>query len=625
MKDVIDAVYRNANEPIESRVKDLLSRMTIKEKLGQMTQIKRSIATPTAITDLGLGSILSGGGSKPFENATSLDWAEMVDGFQKAALESRLGIPMFYGSDAIHGNNNVYGTTIFPHNIGLGATRDPDLIERIGAATALETRASGVQYAFAPCLAVCKDPRWGRYYESYGEDTELVRKMTTLVTGLQGKPPKGHQNGYPYVAGRKNVMACAKHFVGDGGTDKGKNEGNTIISYQDLENIHMLPYRDCISKGVSTVMASYSSWNGTKLHSHRFLLTDILKHEMGFQGIVISDWEGIDRLSNPRGSNYRNAVSCAINAGIDMVMVPTRYELFLEDLAFLVESGEVPMSRIDDAVERILRVKFAAGLFEYPMTDRSLLDVVGCKQHRELAREAVRKSLVLLKNGKDPRKPFLPLDRNAKRVLVAGKHADDLGYQCGGWSVSWQGSSGRITIGTTILDAVREAIGDDVEVVYEENPTPKTLSLQDFSYAIVVVGEAPYSESRGDNPELTIPFEGDELLKLVASQIPTLAILISGRPLVLEPSLLERLDALVAAWLPGTEGNGITDVIFGDYEFRGQLPVSWFRSVDQLPMDAHEKSYDPLFPLGYGLKSRVRPSFVQTLSPPSDRFNELSM
>ncbi|KAJ9543657.1 hypothetical protein OSB04_023364 [Centaurea solstitialis] len=625
MKDVIDAVYRNANEPIEARVKDLLARMTIKEKLGQMTQIKRSIATPSAITNLGLGSILSGGGSKPFENATSLDWAEMVDGFQKAALESRLGIPMFYGSDAIHGNNNVYGTTIFPHNIGLGATRDPDLIERIGVVTALETRASGVQYAFAPCVAVCKDPRWGRYYESYGEDTKLVRKMTSLITGLQGKPPKDHPNGYPYVAGRKNVMACAKHFVGDGGTDKGKNEGNTIISYQDLENIHMLPYRDCIAKGVSTVMASYSSWNGTKLHSHRFLLTDVLKHKWGFQGIVISDWEGIDRLSNPRGSNYRNAVSCAINAGIDMVMVPTRYELFLEELAYLVDSGEVPMSRIDDAVERILRVKFAAGLFEYPMTDRSLLDVVGCKQHRELAREAVRKSLVLLKNGKDPRKPFLPLDRNAKRVLVAGKHADDLGYQCGGWSVSWQGSSGRITIGTTILDAVREAIGDDAEVVYEENPTPKSLSLQDFSYAIVVVGEAPYSESYGDNSELTIPFKGDELLKTVATNIPTLAILISGRPLVLEPSLLDTLDALIAAWLPGTEGNGITDVIFGDYEFHGRLPVSWFKSVDQLPMDANKKSYDPLFPLGYGLKSKVQPSFLQTLSPRSDRLNYLGM
>ncbi|KAJ0622273.1 putative glucan 1,3-beta-glucosidase [Helianthus annuus] len=601
----VNAVYKNANEPIESRVKDLLNRMTLKEKVGQMTQIERKVASSDVIRDLCIGSVLSGGGSKPFDNATSADWADMIDGFQHGAMESRLGIPIFYGSDAVHGNNNVYGTTVFPHNVGLGATRDPDLVERIGAVTALETRASGVQYAFAPCVAVCRDPRWGRCYESYSEDTQLVRKMTSLVTGLQGKPPVNHPNGYPYVAGRNNVMASAKHYVGDGGTDKGKNEGNTIIPYDELENIHMLPYLDCIAKGVCTVMVSYSSWNGTKMHSHRHLITDILKDKLGFKGIVITDWEALDRFYEPYGSNYRSAVSSAINAGIDMVMVPFRYQLFLEDLTYLVESGEVSMARIDDAVERILRVKFAAGLFEHPMADRSLLDIVGSKPHRELAREAVRKSLVLLKNGKDPNKPFLPLNRNVKKILVAGKHADDLGYQCGGWTSTWEGTSGRITIGTTILDAVKQAIGDNVEVVYEENPTTQTLSEHEFSYAIVVVGEAPYVESGGDNSELIIPFKGDELLKLVAQEIPTLAILISGRPLVLEPSVLETVDALIAAWLPGTEGNGITDVIFGDYEFHGRLPVSWFKSVDQLPMDSSKNSYDPLFPLGYGLKSKV--------------------
>ncbi|GJX30763.1 beta-glucosidase BoGH3B-like protein [Tanacetum coccineum] len=462
-------------------------------------------------------------------------------------------------------------------------------------------RVSGLKINFHKSNLVCRDPRWGRCYEGYSEDTELVRKMTSLVTGLQGTPPPDHPSGYPYVAGRNNVMACAKHFVGDGGTDKGKNEGNTIISYEELENIHMLPYSDCISKGVCTVMASYSSWNGTKMHSHRHLLTDILKEKLGFK----ANWEALDRFYDPHGSNYRSAVLSAVNAGVDMVMVPFRYQLFLEDLGYLVESGEVPMSRIDDAVERILRVKFAAGLFEYPMADRSLLDIVGCKQHRELAREAVRKSLVLLKNGKDSNKTFLPLDRNAKRVLVAGKHADDLGYQCGGWTATWDGTSGRITTGTTILDAVKEAIGENTEVVYEENPTIDSLSAQDFSYAIVVVGEAPYVESGGDNSELTIPFNGNELLKLVADKIPTLGILISGRPLVLEPSVLETLDALVAAWLPGTEGNGITDVIFGDYEFHGRLPVSWFKTVDQLPMNTHQDSYDPLFPLGYGLKSKA--------------------
>lgn len=599
----MDCIYKDPNQPIEARIKDLLSRMTLKEKAGQMTQIERRAATPSVLKDLSIGSILSAGGSGPFDKALSADWADMVDGFQKSALESRLGIPLLYGIDAVHGNNSIYGATIFPHNVGLGATRDADLAQRIGVATALEVRASGIHYTFAPCVAVCRDPRWGRCYESYGSDTDIVRKMTSVITGLQGKPPPGHPKGYPFVAGRHNVVACAKHFVGDGGTDKGKNEGNTILSYEDLERIHMTPYPDCISQGVATVMASYSSWNGTQLHAHRFLLSDVLKDKLGFKGFLISDWEGLDRLSkpNPHGSNYRTSICTAVNAGIDMVMVPFRYAKFLEDLIDLVESGEIPMTRIDDAVERILRVKFVAGLFEYPYSDRSLLDTVGCKLHRDLAREAVRKSLVLLKNGKDQKKPFLPLDRKAKRVLVAGSHADDLGYQCGGWTATWHGASGRITIGTTVLDAIREAVGDKTEVIYEQNPSPATFEGQDFSYAIVVVGEDPYAEHTGDNSELIIPFNANDVISLVADRIPTLVILISGRPLVLEPWILEKMDALIAAWLPGSEGGGITDVVFGDYDFEGRLPVTWFKSVEQLPMHPEDNSYDPLFPFGFGL------------------------
>ncbi|XP_059660843.1 uncharacterized protein LOC132307171 [Cornus florida] len=605
MEDV-NCIYKNYNEPIESRIKDLLSRMTIKEKLGQMTQIDRSVATPSAIKDLSIGSILSGGGSVPFEKAKPSDWADMVDGFQKSALESRLGIPLFYGIDAVHGNNNVYGATIFPHNVGLGATRDADLAHRIGAAIALEVRATGIHYNFAPCVAVLRDPRWGRCYESYSEDTEIVRKMTSMVTGLQGQPPHGYPKDYPFLAGRNNVLACAKHFVGDGGTDKGTNEGDTISSYDDLERVHMAPYLDCIAQGVCTIMASYSSWNGSKLHTDHFLLTEILKGKLGFKGFVISDSEALDRLSQPRGSNYQNCILSAVNAGIDMVMIPYRYELFLEDLLHLVESGEISMARIDDAVERILRVKFVAGLFEHPLSDRSLLDMVGCKLHRELAREAVRKSLVLLKNGKDSKKPFLPLDRNAKRILLTGSHADDLGYQCGGWTATWQGTSGRITIGTTILDAIKEAVGDKTEVIYEKNPSPDTFAGQDFTFAIVAVGEAPYAETEGDNSELKIPFNGTELISSVADRVPTLVILISGRPLVLEPWLLEKIDALVAAWLPGTEGGGIADVVFGDYEFKGLLPMTWFKRVEQLPMHAGENTYDPLFPLGFGLTTNKK-------------------
>ncbi|XP_065635223.1 uncharacterized protein LOC112003323 [Quercus suber] len=272
--------------------------------------------------------------------------------------------------------------------------------------------------------------------------------MTSIVTGLQGQLPHNHPKGYPFVAGRNKVIACAKHFVGDGGTDRGKNEGNTILSYEDLERIHMAPYLDCISQGVSTIMASYSSWNGSKLHANRFLLTEILKDKLGLKGFIFSDWSGLDRLSEPRGSNYRSCISSAVKAGIDMVMVPYEFKKFVEGLIDLVESGEISMARIDDAVERILRVKFVAGLFEFPFTNRSLLDTVGCKLHRDLAREAVRKSLVLLKNGKDPKKSFLPLEKNAKRIGVFGTHADNLGYQCGGWTIKWSGGSGRITIGT---------------------------------------------------------------------------------------------------------------------------------------------------------------------------------
>ncbi|CAL9247347.1 unnamed protein product [Arabidopsis halleri] len=596
-------VYKNQDAPVEARVKDLLSRMTLPEKIGQMTQIERVVTTHPVITDYFIGSVLNGGGSWPFEDAKTSDWADMIDGYQNAALASRLGIPIIYGIDAVHGNNNVYGATIFPHNIGLGATRDADLIRRIGAATALEVRACGAHWAFAPCVAALRDPRWGRSYESYSEDADIICELSSLVSGLQGEPPKEHPNGYPFLAGRNNVVACAKHFVGDGGTDKGINEGNTIVSYEELEKIHLAPYLNCLAQGVSTVMASYSSWNGSKLHSDYFLLTELLKQKLGFKGFVISDWEALERLSEPFGSNYRNCVKISVNAGVDMVMVPFKYEQFIKDLTDLVESGEVTMARIDDAVERILRVKFVAGLFEHPLTDRSLLGTVGCKEHRELARESVRKSLVLLKNGKNAEKPFLPLDRNAKKILVTGTHADDLGYQCGGWTKAWFGLSGRITIGsTTLLDAIKAAVGDKTEVIYEKTPSEETLaSGQGFSYAIVAVGETPYAETLGDNSELTIPLNGNDIVTAVAEKIPTLVVLFSGRPMVLEPPVLEKTEALVAAWLPGTEGQGMSDVIFGDYDFEGKLPVSWFKHVDQLPLTAEANSYDPLFPLGFGL------------------------
>ncbi|XP_008785418.1 beta-glucosidase BoGH3B-like [Phoenix dactylifera] len=598
-------VYKDPKQPVEARVRDLLSRMTLAEKAGQMAQIERSVASPAALTGRSIGSVLNAGGSAPRKRASAEEWADMVDEMQSWALASRLGIPIIYGTDAVHGNNNLYGATIFPHNVGLGATRDGDLARRIGEATALEVRASGIHWAFAPCVAVCRDPRWGRCYESYSEDTEVVRTMAAIVAGLQGSPPEGHPAGYPFLAGSKNVIACAKHFVGDGGTHNGRNEGNTICTFEELEKIHLRPYLDCLAQGVSTIMASYSSWNGKPLHSNCILITDLLKDKLGFKGFVVSDWEGIDRLSQPHGLDYQYCISASINAGIDMVMVPHRYETFLEDLIFLVESGEIPISRIDDAVERILRVKFVSGLFEQPFSDRSLLDVVGCKEHRLLAREAVRKSLVLLKNGKDPKIPFLPLNRDAKRILVTGMHADDIGYQCGGWTITWYGGSGRTTIGTTILEAIKEAVGKETEVIHEQHPSEATFADKAFSFAVVVVGEAPYAEFLGDRTELDIPFNGAEIISFVANKVPTLVIVISGRPLIFEPNLMEKIDALVAAWLPGTEGGGIADVLFGDHQFEGVLPVTWFKSVDHLPINAGHQNYDPLFPLGFGLKMSI--------------------
>ncbi|XP_078178658.1 uncharacterized protein LOC144572852 isoform X1 [Carex rostrata] len=600
-------LYKDPTQPVEARVKDLLSRMTLQEKAAQMAQIERQVATPATLTDLSIGSVLSAGGSEPRYRATAEEWADMVDQMQKWALASRLGIPIIYGSDAVHGHNNLFGATIFPHNVGLGAARDKELACRIGEATALEVRASGIQWTFAPCVAVCRDLRWGRCFECYSEEPEIVHMMTSIVSGLQGSPPEGHHSGYPFLAGERNVIACAKHFVGDGGTHKGKNEGNTICSYEELEKIHMSPYPDCFDQGVCTVMASYSSWNGEPLHSSRFLITDVLKNKLGFKGLVVSDWEGIDRLCQPQGSNYRYCISASINAGIDMIMIPFRYDKFLEDLTSLVESGEIPMLRIDDAVERILRVKFVSGIFEQPFSDRSLLDIVGCKKHRLLAREAVRKSLVLLKNGKDPKKPFLPLKKNAKRILIAGTHADDIGYQCGGWTITWHGDSGRITTGTSILEAIREIVGEETEVVHEPYPTASTLlalhQQGSFSYAVVVVGEVPYAEFLGDRTDLSIPFNGHDTISLIAGTIPTVVLLVSGRPLVIEPQLLEKIEALVAVWLPGSEGGGVADCLFGDYDFHGVLPVSWFRSVDQLPLKSGSgASYDPLYPIGFGLR-----------------------
>ncbi|XP_057981149.1 uncharacterized protein LOC131166577 [Malania oleifera] len=597
--------YKDPKQPIDERIKDLMGRMTLPEKIGQMVQIDRVNVTADIMKNYFIGSLLSAGGSVPEPEATPETWVKMVNELQRGALGTRLGIPYIYGIDAVHGHNNVYRATIFPHNVGLGVTRDPDLVKRIGAATALEVRATGIQYAFAPCIAVCRDPRWGRCYESYSEDHKIVQMMTDIIPGLQGDLPPNATNSTPYVSGKEKVAACAKHFVGDGGTVNGINENNTIATSKMLFGIHMPAYYDSISKGVSTVMISYSSLNGIKMHANRHMVTNFLKKTLKFNGFVISDWQGIDRITSPPHSNYTYSIQAALLAGIDMVMVPYNYTEFIDGVTDLVNKKVVPMNRINDAVRRILRVKFTMGLFENPLADNSLAPKLGCKEHRELAREAVRKSLVLLKNGNSTVEgPLLPLPKKAKKILVAGTHAHNLGYQCGGWTIEWQGLSGNnLTTGTTILDAIRAAVDPSTQVVFSENPAADFVKAGGFSYAVVAVGEQPYAETKGDNQNLTLPEPGPITIANVCGAAKCAVIIVSGRPLVVEP-YVGLVDALVAAWLPGSEGQGVADALFGDYGFTGKLARTWFRRVDQLPMNVGDSDYDPLFPFGFGLETK---------------------
>ncbi|MQL74758.1 hypothetical protein Taro_007135 [Colocasia esculenta] len=449
-------------------------------------------------------------------------------------------------------------------------------------------------------IQVCRDPRWGRCFESYSEDPKVVQALTEVISGLQGEVPAKNK-GTPFVAGKNNVAACAKHYVGDGGTTKGINENNTLTSFHGLLSIHMPPYYSAVIKGVSTIMVSYSSWNGIKMHANHELITNFLKKTLRFRGFVISDWQGVDRMTDPARKNYTFSLQTGILAGIDMIMLPYNLTEYLEDMTKLVKTKAIPMDRIDDAVRRILRVKFTMGLFEYPFPDPSLADQLGKQEHRELAREAVRKSLVLLKNGKHGDKPLLPLPKKATKILVAGSHADNLGYQCGGWTITWQGLSGNdLTQGTTILNAVKATVDPATQVVYSENPTTGFVKRSGFSYAIVVVGEPPYAEGFGDSLNLTIPDPAPKTIKHVCKHIKCVVVIISGRPVVIEP-YVGVIDSLVAAWLPGTEGQGVADVLYGDYGFSGKLSRTWFKSVDQLPMNVGDPHYDPLFPFGFGL------------------------
>jgi beta-glucosidase len=602
-------MYTDASQPVEKRIEDLLRRMTLDEKIGQMTQVEKNSIKPGDITKYYIGSILSGGGGSPEEN-TPQAWYAMVEGFQQGALATRLQIPLIYGVDAVHGHGNLLNATVFPHNIGLGATHNPELVEKIGRATAEEMLATGIPWNFAPVVAVVQDVRWGRTYEGYGEETELVTALgTAYLKGLQTL----REEDDPVAGQSIFVLATPKHYLGDGATiwsssrteDYELDQGNMQVPEELVRKLYLLPYQSAVEAGAMNVMASFSSWKGTKMHGEPYLLTKVLKDELGFQGFIVSDWQGMDQIYP---DDYYASIVTSVNAGVDMNMVPYDYVQFIETMKEAVNNGDIPESRVDEAVRRILRVKFALGLFERPMPDTKYQGTVRSREHLELARQAVRESLVLLKNENDA----LPLSKDASVIFIAGEGANDIGLQSGGWTLEWLGKPGNENEGTTILGGIRSTAGAGTRVEYnrdgnfsEFNDTEGNPLVADVG--IVVLAEQPYAEGVGDRADISLSEEETSLITEMREQSETvIVILISGRPRVITEQL-PLAEAWVAAWLPGTEGGSIADVLFGDHPFTGKLSYSWPRANEQLPINinnaADKTGCDaPLFPFSYGLE-----------------------
>ncbi|MEK8032931.1 glycoside hydrolase family 3 N-terminal domain-containing protein [Ideonella sp. DXS29W] len=615
----------------EAQIKEIVAKMSLAQKVGQMTQPNIASITPDEVRQYYIGSVLNGGGAWPGNKKTATvgEWLALADAYWQASMDTDMAvkIPVIWGTDAVHGHGNVYGTTLFPHNIGLGAANDPELIERIGTAVAKQVSTTGIDWTFAPTLAVVRDDRWGRTYEGFSEHPDIVKAYGgRFVTGLQGKFA---------ASGRPTVVATAKHFMGDGGTDQGRNAGETKATLAEMINIHGAGYYSSLEAGAQTVMASFNSWtfqgntkdgqpldfNNAKMHGNSYMLTDVLKKKIGFDGLVVSDWNGIGQVQYQDASG--NTKSCtnascppAINAGIDLVMVPDEWKAFIANTIAQVEAGDIPMSRIDDAVTRILRVKMRAGLFKLDggaavSVKPSMRPGAGDPSallHRDLAREAVRKSLVLLKNDGG----VLPLKRGEK-ILVLGRSADSMSNQTGGWSLTWQGTSNTnadFPYGDTVLAGIRDAAGA-ANVTYALDATG--LTLTDYKAIIAVIGETPYAEDAGDigrtgTLELARRFPADlAMLDAVAGQgVPVVTVLLNGRPLWVNKEL-NRSDAFVAAWLPGTEGKGVADVLFRkadgsvNVDFTGKLSFSWPKSACQTAVNKGDTNYDPLFAYGYGL------------------------
>lgn len=597
---------RERDAALEARVSDLLARMSLEEKVGQIIQADISTVEPEDVRRFHLGSILNGGNSGPGgdDRASPAEWLALADAFYDASMDASDGgvaIPVIWGTDAVHGHANIIGATVFPHNIGLGATRDPDLVRRIGRVTAREIAVTGMNWNFAPTVAVVRNDRWGRTYEGFSEDPDIVRVLgAAYVEGLQGAL------GDPDRLNAEHVIATAKHFIGDGGTYRGIDQGDNRSSVEELLRIHGAGYLAAIEAGVETIMASYNSWHGRKVHGYRPLLTGLLKEHWGFDGFVVGDWNAhgqIDGCTN---------VSCpaAINAGLDMFMAPDSWRELYGNTLESVRAGEIPMERLNDAVRRILRVKLRAGTMDRPRpSERPLagrFELLGAPAHRAVAREAVRKSLVLLKNEGQA----LPIAAEA-RVLIAGPAADDIGRQSGGWTLSWQGDGNRrehFPNGESVREGIEQAIaaaGGQTEYRPDGTWTERP------EVAVLVFGEQPYAEGEGDLADVDFRPEGFDPVRVLErwrdAGIPAVGVFLSGRPLFVGPELA-LCDAFVAAWLPGTAGGGVADVLIGDangtprYDFTGKLPYSWPRSAEQAHVNAGDADYHPLFAVGYGLQ-----------------------
>ena len=589
---------RNASE--ETAIRELLERMTVEEKVGQIIQADIASVTPDDVREFNLGSVLNGGGSAPGgDNRTSADqWLELADAFWYASTDRAdggVGIPLIWGTDAVHGHNNIVGATLFPHNIGLGMANDPELMYEIGRVTAIEMLVTGLDWTFAPTIAVARDDRWGRTYESYSEDPAIVAAYAPrIVEGIQGAI------GSAEFLGDDRMLATVKHFVGDGGTDGGVDQGDTVVSESELRDVHAHAYLAAIRAGVQSVMASFSGYRGVKMHGHRALLNDVLIGRFGFDGFVVGDWNGHGQVAGC--SNTQCAT--AVNAGLDMFMAPDSWKALYASTLEQVRDGSIPRERLDEAVARILRVKFRAGVMEAgPPSSRRYAGEywrLGSAEHRAVARSAVRKSLVLLKNSN----AVLPLS-SASTVLVIGDGANDIGKQSGGWTLSWQGTGNRnehFPNGTSIHAGFVEVMGADRAVLGD------SCASAESDVAVVVFGEDPYAEFQGDRTHVDYaPDDGLKLLKQCRDRgVPTVAVFLSGRPLWVNPEL-NAADAFVAAWLPGTEGAGIADVLVanGDgtpqYDFEGALSFSWPRTAAQTSVNVGDADYDPLFAYGYGL------------------------